>query len=163
MKSTLILVASSGKNIDLAYVIKDLADKAGFTSELVNLVDLKLPLYSTSEEESAIPEAALTLAKKCIEADSLIFIAPEYNGSVPPVFNNTIAWISRSGDRWRDAFNGKPALIATHSGGGGAHVLMAMRQQLAFIGANVLGRQLLTNFGKEYSIESIESCLEQLG
>ena len=70
--------------------------------------------------------------------------------------------MSRSGEDWRDVFNGKSALIATHSGGGGAHVLMAMRHQLSYVGMNVLGRQLLTNYGKQLNDESAIECIKML-
>ena len=161
MKSITILIASQGKNAELGNKIKQVAEKS-FKCELIDLIDLRLPMYSESEEEKGIPEKAEKLSKKLVESDSLIFIAPEYNGSIPPSLNNAICWISRSGKNWREAFNGKTTLIATHSGGGGHHVLMAMRQQLSFLGANVLGRQLLTNYNKELNEESLNQCLEQM-
>jgi NAD(P)H-dependent FMN reductase len=157
-----VLVASKGKNAELGDVVKKTADAKGFNTEIINLVDLNLPLYSSVEEEKGIPEKALELTNKLTEAKAMVVISPEYNGSMAPTINNSIAWISRSTEDWRGAFNGKPAIIATHSGGGGAHVLMAMRQQLSYLGSNVIGRQLLTNYGKELNIESLESCLEQV-
>jgi NAD(P)H-dependent FMN reductase len=128
---------------------------------IVDLPNLELPLYSPLTEEK-VPAQALKLAEKLINSKALIFVAPEYNGAVPPVLNNAIAWISRTGKDWRNAFNGKPAVIATHSGGGGAHVLMAMRSQLSFIGMNVIGRQILTNFGKELNEDSMVAVLDQI-
>lgn len=157
-----VLVASKGKNAELGDVVKKTADAKGFSAEIINLVDLNLPLYSSVEEEKGIPEKALELTNKLTEAKAMVVISPEYNGSMAPTINNSIAWISRSTEDWRGAFNGKPAIIATHSGGGGAHVLMAMRQQLSYLGSNVIGRQLLTNYGKELNIESLESCLDQV-
>ena len=161
MKNMTILIASQGKNAELGNKIKQVAEKM-FKCDLVDLVDLDLPLYSELEEEKGIPNKAKNLSKSLEKSDCLIVIAPEYNGSVPPSLNNAICWISRSGKSWRDAFNGKSTLIATHSGGGGHHVLMAMRQQLSFLGANVLGRQLLTNYNKELNEESLNQCLEQM-
>ena len=162
MKKLIILVSSKGKNVVLAETIEKSASLLGFIVNIVNLVDLNLPLYSTLEESNAVPSQAIDLTKNMLSSDSLIVIAPEYNGSMPPVLNNAIAWISRSSENWRQAFNGRPTLIATHSGGGGTHVLMAMRQQLSFIGANVIGRQILTTSGKELDLVSLEMCLKQL-
>lgn len=162
MKKLTILVSSKGKNVELGEAINKAGKDNGFDTAVINLVDLELPLYSSVAEENGIPEKAKTLTRVITDSNSVVVVAPEYNGSMPPCLNNAIAWISRSGDEWREAFNGKPVLLATHSGGGGAYVLMAMRQQLSYLGANVLGRQLLTNFGKELNPESLESCLKQL-
>ena len=162
MKKITILVCSTGKNVDLANTIEAEAKIAGFDTDILNLATLNLPLYTEEQEKLGIPELANNLSNKLIKADSLIVIAPEYNGSIPPCLNNAIAWISRTGDDWRSAFNAKPTLIATHSGGGGTHVLMAMRQQLSYIGANVLGRQIVTNSNKKLSLKSLNLCLEQL-
>lgn len=162
MKKLLIMVCSLGKNVEMADKISEIATSEGHEVKTLNLVNEELPLYSTKVEAEGIPTKAKEIADVIIGATSLIIVAPEYNGSMPPVLNNTIAWVSRSGDDWRKAFNGKPVLIGTHSGGGGAHVLMAMRQQLSYLGANVLGRQLLTNFGKALNEDSVKACLQQL-
>jgi hypothetical protein len=37
-----------------------------------------------------------------------------------------------------------------------------MRQQLSYLGANVIGRQLHTNYSKELSADSLNGCLSQL-
>ena len=46
-----------------------------------------------------------------------VICAPEYNGSIPPILSNFIAWLSISGDDFRNLFNGQPIAIATFSGG----------------------------------------------
>lgn len=162
MKKCVIVAASTGKNLELANSLLKLVKELGGDGEVLNIVELNLPLFTSEEEEKGIPNSAKISAKKLKDADFHIYIAPEYNGSMPPTFVNFISWASRSGDDWREVFNGKGALIATHSGGGGAHVLMAMRQQLAFIGMNVLGRQLLTNYGKALNNDSAIECLKML-
>jgi chromate reductase len=97
------------------------------------------------------------------EARSLVFCAPEYNGSMPPIVNNAIAWVSRSGSEdWRAAFNGKPAVVATHSGGGGLKVTQAMRAQLEHLGAIVLPRPIITNYQKVFNQDSAVAILTQL-
>ena len=58
-----ILVASSNNNQKLGLKLKELALGQNCEVELINLVDLRLPLYSTVEEqENGIPETALDLA-----------------------------------------------------------------------------------------------------
>jgi len=156
-----ILVSSQGKNMELAQKFLDYFNEKGEKAEIIDLVALELPLYS-SITEGSIPDKAKDLTEKLINSKALVFVAPEYNGLIPPALNNAIAWVSRTGDDWRGAFNGKSAVIATHSGGGGAHVLIAMRQQLSYIGMNVIGRQIMTNYGKELNKESMASVLDQL-
>ena len=70
------------------------------------------------------------LSKYFIETDGIIICAPEYNGSIPPIIVNAIAWISVTTDNWRDGFNNKIALICTSSGGPGIKFLSSMRLQL---------------------------------
>lgn len=162
MNKLVILVCSTGKNHELGVKIEEEAKLLQFDTKLVNIANLKLPLYSYEEELKKIPSLAYELTQSLIDANSLVIIAPEYNGSMPPCLNNAIAWVSRCGDEWRKAFNGKATLIATHSGGGGEHALMAIRMQLSYIGANVLGRQIVTNSKKALNIKSLQSCLQQL-
>ena len=60
-----ILVASSNNNQKLGLKLKELALGQNCEVELINLVDLRLPLYSTVEEqEHGIPESAIDLASK---------------------------------------------------------------------------------------------------
>lgn len=89
-------------------------------------------------------------------------MAPEYNGSTPPVWSNALAWICTATEDWRELFNSKSVAIATHRGGDGAQVLMALRNQLAYIGANVLGRQLRTHYKKPLNPELATAVIEQL-
>ncbi|PIP94000.1 MAG: hypothetical protein COW00_10760 [Bdellovibrio sp. CG12_big_fil_rev_8_21_14_0_65_39_13] len=157
-----LLVFSSQNNLKLAKEIKTEVESHNLPCELINIVDLKLPLYDTELEKNGIPQPAHDLAQKLSKSKGLIFVAPEYNGSVPPTFNNALAWISRTNKDWRICFNEKPAMIATMSGGGGHHVLMAMRHQLSFIGVNVLGRSVLGTSFKPANPESVKACINQL-
>lgn len=162
MKAVTILVASVGKNAELAEVLRRIVAAQGARAEIVNLVQLSLPLYSTVEVERGIPPAVATLTNALRRADSLIIVAPEYNGSLPPVLNNAIAWTGAGSDDWREVFNDKAAALATHSGGGGLHLLMAMRQLLSCIGLNVLGRQLCTTPSKPLSEASAQAVVAAL-
>lgn len=158
-----ILSASDNNNLQLAQKLSEIAQGLGETTEVIDLVDADLPLYTPkNEEKDGIPENAKKLAQILINSHAIIFVAPEYNGSFPPTFNNTIAWVSRIGDDWRLCFNGKPAAIATHSGGGGQYALLAMRSQLSYIGMNVIGRQILTNFNKPLNPDTAKDVIRQL-
>ena len=158
-----ILVASSNNNQKLGLKLKELALGQNCEVELINLVDLRLPLYSTVEEqENGIPETALDLATKILELKAFIIVAPEYNGVMPPVLNNAMAWTSRATKDWRDAFNEKIVGLATHSGGGGAKGLQAMRIQFQHLGANILAREILTTYEKSLNEETAIGMIKSL-
>ena len=158
-----ILVASSNNNQKLALKLQELAQNENCETEIINLVDLRLPLYSTvEEEENGIPKTAIELASKILSLKAFIIVAPEYNGVMPPVLNNAMAWTSRSTKDWRDAFNEKIIGLATHSGGGGAKGLQAMRIQFQHLGANILARELLTTYEKPLNEETAIAMIKRL-
>lgn len=158
-----ILVASSNNNLKLGQKLAELASEQNIETELINLVDLNLPLYNTIEEEkNGIPEIATALAEKILSLKAFIIVAPEYNGVMPAVLNNAMSWTSRATDNWRDAFNEKIVGLATHSGGGGTKVLQAMRIQFQHLGANILARELLTSYEKALNEDSAKNMITQL-
>ena len=158
-----ILVASAGNNRKLGDKLQEQASEQNVETEVINLVDLDLPLYSTVEEErNGIPGVAKDLAEQILALKAFIIVAPEYNGVMPPVLNNAMAWTSRSTDSWRDAFNEKIIGLATHSGGGGAKGLQAMRIMYQHLGANILARELLTTYEKPLSESSANIMIDQL-
>jgi chromate reductase len=159
----LIITASEKKNLELADKFRQVLEESSANVEILNLLELDLPLYTSRSEEKHNASELLRHHYDSIKvAQGFVFIAPEYNGSTPPVFNNFLAWLSRSSKDWREHLNGKSAVIATFSGGGGFHVLQAMRTQLAFIGMNILGRQILTHMNKPLDEKSLEKVCEEL-
>lgn len=157
-----IIAASNHKNLELAYKLSDIARQLGEETQIIDLVEVDLPLYTPKNEKKGIPNKAKQLAQKLINSDKMIFVAPEYNGGIPPTLNNMLAWLSIIGDDWRACFNGKSAALATYSGGGGQYVLLAMRAQLSYIGMNIIGRQVLTNSGKQFNPDSATEVIQQL-
>jgi chromate reductase, NAD(P)H dehydrogenase (quinone) len=156
MTDVMIVVASSGKNLELAVKIKETVEKSGKCADVLDLTSLSWPLYTPVYQESeGMPEGVLAIIEKMADVQRFVFVAPEYNGGIPPVLTNFLAWVSVSTKEWRDTFNGKYAVIATHSGGGGIHLLMALRVQLAYIGMTVIGRALHTNYGKPAKDDSL--------
>lgn len=158
-----ILVASSNNNLKLGKRLVEISDELKVETELIDLVDLNLPLYNTIEQEkNGIPENVKLLAEKILSLKAFIVVAPEYNGVMPAVLNNAMAWTSVSTDDWRDAFNEKVVGLATHSGGGGTKVLQAMRIQFQHLGANILARELLTSYEKSLNEDSAKNMITQL-
>lgn len=158
-----ILVASANNNKKLAKKLQELATSENIETEIIDLVELNLPLYSTVEEQkNGIPDIAKELASKILALNAFIIVAPEYNGVMPPVLNNAMAWTSRSTESWRDAFNDKIVGLATHSGGGGQKGLQAMRIQFQHLGANILAREILTTYEKPLNEEAAIGMIQQL-
>ena len=155
--------ASDGNNAELARLVEQRALALGHTVEHVALNAYDFPIY-TVERERATPtlEGISDLIDRLEQGDAWFVFAPEYNGSVPPVLNNAIAWLSREGDDFRRLFRDRTVALGTHSGGGGSHVIMAMRHQFSFLGCNVIGRSLVTNRNKPANPETIDAMLHSM-
>ena len=104
--------------------------------------------------ENGIPVIAAELTEKILALKTFIIVAPEYNGVMPPMLSNATAWMTRVTTDWRDAFNEKFVALATHSGSGGAKGLQAMQMHFQHLGANILARELLTNYDKPLNKEA---------
>lgn len=157
-----IAVFSQGKNMELARKIEEALGSRSAQVEILDVVSLELPLYSMVAEKKHDPLDVVKPFKDKLVCDAFVFVAPEYNGNTPPTFSNFLAWTSRSSKEWRDVFNEKTALIATHSAGGGLNVLTSMRLQLAFLGMNVLGRQVHTTLSKQLETATVDAVCGQL-
>jgi chromate reductase, NAD(P)H dehydrogenase (quinone) len=156
-----ILAFSEGKNLELAKLFEEKLKSMGVTASVLDLVEVDLPLYTTKNEKIYDPATLISPFRELLNAEGFIFVAPEYNGGPPPSFSNFLAWVSRSTKQWREVFNMRPAAIATHSAGGGLNVLTIMRLQLAYVGMNVLGRQIHTTLQKVIEDKSLtEVCRE---
>lgn len=163
MSKIVVVTASNNNNLKLANRFKEISQELGASAEIIDLVALDLPLYSPLAEEKGMPSNIKAPIDQLMSTDKLVFITPEYNGGIAPTLNNFIAWVSRAGgEDWRSAFNNKSAIIGTFSGGGGLHALAALRSQLAYVGVNVMGRQVAANFKKPDVDISIKACLEHL-
>ena len=158
----MICTASSGENRRLALRLQELAGELGISSQLIDLTEYDVPLYTPARDDLGAPQSVALLSEAFASADGFFVCAPEYNGSIPPTLTNAIAWMSTQADDFRALFNGKPLAIATHSGGGGQKVLVAMRLQFSHLGCNVVGRELLTNKKKPLRDESARWILRQL-
>ncbi|WOD40665.1 NAD(P)H-dependent oxidoreductase [Nodosilinea sp. E11] len=156
----LILSATNGTNLDLANAFAAEATKQGLAAEVMSLPDLQLPLYDSLVSEAGPGLAKLEQALK--QHRGLVICAPEYNGSIPPVVSNAIAWLSVSTDDFRALFNGRPVALASHSGGGGNKVTLAMRQQLSHLGSIVLGREVIATSQKAANPDAIAALVTQL-
>ena len=158
----LVIAASNGENLKLADRFAAQAKALGQTAEVLDLTTVDLPLFSPRAQERGTPAAVAPLQTQLINAPRWVICAPEYNGSIPPSLTNAIAWLSVQGDDFRSLFNGRPVAMATFSGGGGMELLLSLRIQLTHLGAQVVGRQLLSNHNKPPRNDSINDILQRL-
>jgi len=159
----LVITASNGENLKLAQRFVETAGTLGQSADLLDLTTIDLPLFTPRAQAQGTPEAIAPLEAQLKAAPRWVICAPEYNGSIPPCLTNAIAWLSVQGDDFRALFNSRPIAIATFSGGGGMELLLSLRIQLTHLGAEVVGRQLLSNHSKPAKDDSIQDLLHRLG
>jgi len=162
-KEIIIISASCGKNLELSQKFLEKSSEMKISSEILDLTTLDIPLFNPRiHSNENIPEKILKIKEKLFATEKWIICAPEYNGSIPPILTNFIAWLSISGDDFRDLFNGQPIAIATFSGGVGLELLTSLRIQLVHLGSQVLGRQLFSSFSKPIDSKTIEDIIQRL-
>src|SRR5690606_21305077 len=69
--------------------------EAGVTVTDLSLADFEMPIFNEDLEPTHTPESAARLAGAFRSHDIVFIATPEYNGGVPPLVVNTIAWLSR--------------------------------------------------------------------
>ena len=159
----LICTATHHQNFRLAQHALQRANALGISAKLIDLSTQKLPVYSSlPDQESPSDDVMSPLIDAFSNATGFFFCAPEYNGSLPPTFTNTITWLSVASKDFRALFNNKPAVMATHSGGSGQKLLISMRIMLSHLGVNVLGRELSANGKDAVEESSIDDALNRL-
>ena len=163
MTKITIISATSSTNYDLSKKIFKILNDLDISSEIINAEDYRLPLFIASEYENKKKEnfnIIDELTNKFIGSSGLIICSPEYNGSIPPIITNMIAWISVSTDHWRDGFNKKVSLIAASSSGDAAKYHIAMKNQLEHLGSVVMPRGIHISQSNPFSEESAEKILK---
>ncbi|ABM71257.1 possible reductase [Prochlorococcus marinus str. MIT 9515] len=162
-KDLIIISASCGKNLELAQKFQEKSNELKINSEILDLTTFDIPLFNPRfHSKEDIPVEIIEIKEKLFTIEKWIICAPEYNGSIPPILSNLIAWLSVSGDDFRNLFNGQPIAIATFSGGVGLELLTTLRIQLVHLGSQVLGRQLLSSFSKPVDINTVEDIIKRL-
>ena len=164
-KKLLVITASNGENLKLAERFLSEGKKLNYSCELLDLTkpENDLPLFNPRHNSENKAPGNLKAINRQMESHShWVICAPEYNGSIPPILTNAIAWLSVQGSDFRSLFNERPIAMASFSGGGCMELLLSMRIQLTHLGALVLGRQLTSNKSKIAEDTSINAILSQL-
>lgn len=75
----------------------------------------ELPFYNEDLDNDSVAEAVVALRQIAGDADAILAVTPEYNGTIPAVLKNAIDWLSRP--YGAGAVSGKPlAVIGTALG-----------------------------------------------
>ncbi len=85
---------SDSLNRKLAELLRDQAPE-GVTLDLVDGLG-DLPFYNEDLDHATdVPASAAALRDRVAQADRVLAVTPEYNGTMPAVLNNAIDWLSR--------------------------------------------------------------------
>lgn len=95
--------------------------------------------YFDQDLEASGPAAVEALRAQVAEADAVVVVTPEYNGTIPGLLGNAIDWLSRP--YAAGALRGKPVVAVAASPGavGGARAVVALRTLLGNAGAVLVG------------------------
>ena len=109
----------------------------------------EVPMYNQDiEQEEGFPAAVVTMREAIAAADGLIWVSPEYNGSISGVLKNSIDWASRGG-----LLGKKPVVTMAGSPGalGATKAQEHLRQICLHLGMYVLPRPTIAvpHFGKK--------------
>lgn len=124
MKILAFAATSSTKSINHQLVSYAASQLAEAETELLNLNDYELPIYSEDREaELGQPALAKAFLDKIGNSDAVMIAFAEHNGSYTAAYKNIFDWASRTNPK---VFQNKPMiLLATSPGPGGAASVLA--------------------------------------
>jgi chromate reductase, NAD(P)H dehydrogenase (quinone) len=127
-------------------LLRAAADELPPSAELVVFEGLKAvePFDETDEHETGggLPGAD-ALISAIRDADAILFVTPEYNGSIPGVLKNAVDWASRPTPATSALANKPVAVIGASTGMFGAAWAQAeLRKALGLAGARVLDEEV---------------------
>ncbi len=142
MKKILIISSTTNTNLDLSREIKNFIDSLEVKTEILSLEEFNLPLFTPTlenefKDKQNFPVNIEKIKNILLNSTALIWCSPEYNGGISPIVTNTIAWISRATNDWKEAFNNKKVLICSSSGGNGKNFVQGFKIQLSYLGSIV--------------------------
>ena len=102
-----------------------------------------LPPYDEDVDGEVAPAAVTDLRRRIGDADALLLVTPEYNGSIPGVLKNAVDWASRP-PRGGAALWGKTAAVAGATTGqyGAIWAQQDLKRVLGIAGARVIDGEL---------------------
>lgn len=121
-----------------------------------------VPFYNEDLDGEQVPAAAAALRAQVADADRVLVVTPEYNGTMPAVLNNAIDWLSRP--YGRGALTGKPFAVigATPTPYGGKWAHADTRRSAGIAGAVVLEHVVVSQPATEGDILADQEVLGRL-
>ena len=103
----------------------------------------EIPPFDADRDGEIAPEVIRDLRERIVRANALLFVTPEYNGSISGVLKNAIDWASRP-PRGGAALWGKTAAVAGVTTGqyGAIWAQQDLRRVLGLAGARVIEGEL---------------------
>ncbi|MBL7789524.1 MAG: NAD(P)H-dependent oxidoreductase [Chitinophagales bacterium] len=153
MKVLAFAASNSSQSINKKFLSYVLTHFQSHDTELLDLNDYDLPLYSIDKEKSiGIPELVSHFSKKLEEADVIIISLAEHNGTYTAVFKNLFDWLSRYKLKM---FEGKRMILLATAPGprGGRGVMDAALVRFPIHGAEILGHFCLPKFQENFDAE----------
>ncbi len=135
---TLLIVSGSARRSSLNTRLARLLAATHPDGEVRVEHDLRrLPFYDGDLEAAGVPAAVEELRAAVADADAVVIVTPEYNGTVPGLLGNAIDWLSRPAGR--SVLRDKPVVVCSASPTrfGGVRAAEHLRTVLARVGARV--------------------------
>lgn len=116
----------------------------------------ELPFYDEDiDTPELVGDAVEELRRSVAEADALLFVTPEYNGTIPGGLKNLVDWVSRP--KTDAALKGKPVAVISSSTGqyGGVWALADLKRSLGIAQARVID--------SEFAVAKAHEVIDQHG
>jgi NAD(P)H-dependent FMN reductase len=122
----------------------------------------EVPFYNEDLDGERVPAAAAALRAAVAQADRVLAVTPEYNGTMPAVLNNAIDWLSRP--YGAGALRGKPFAVvgATPTPYGGKWAHDDTRRSAGIAGAVVLEHVVVSQSAVEGDILADQDVVARL-
>ena len=165
MKKVLLISSTSNSNLKLAHKLSNIfKNLSSFNVEVVNIEKYQLPLFNPSrldEDKKNNLNKIIKITDQMVSADAFVICTPEYNGNVPPVLSNAIAWISVTTSYWKDGFKNKLVLIASSSGGEAEKMQISLSNQMNYLGSVVFKQKIIINSKSLYDKEKSKNIINE--
>lgn len=153
MKIVAFAASSSSSSINKHLVRYAVSILDEIDSEVLDLNDYELPLYS-SDQEALLgqPEQAKQFLQKIEQSDAMIISFAEHNGNYSAAYKNLFDWCSRIKPK---VYDGKPMVLLSTSPGarGGASVLALAEKSMPYFGGIVKSCCALPNFNENFDAQ----------
>lgn len=134
----ILVISGSARRQSLNTRLAEVVAAARPADSVTVTIDLdQIPFYNGDVEAIGTPAAVVELREAVNEADAVVFVTPEYNGTVPGMLSNAVDWLSRPAAE--SVLQGKLVVVlsASPSRYGGIRAAEHLRTVLGYIGADV--------------------------